>query len=90
MVMNPITQQQGIIVLAYWAKTRPELWCGDRRGTLIRRFIARVIGFLFGHAKAPIAKDATTVEQGREECLNKEKSKNILTDVSSIRKSSLN
>ena len=29
MGMNPITQEKGIIVLAYWAKTRPELWCGE-------------------------------------------------------------
>jgi hypothetical protein len=40
--------------------------------------------------KASIATDTTTAEQRREECLTKEKSKNILTDVSSIRKSSLN
>ena len=93
MAVNPITQQQGIIVLAYWSKTRPELWCGDRRGLLLIRFyhlIGRVLGFLFVHTKPSIAKDATTAEQGREECLTKEKSKNMLTDVSRTRKSSLN
>ena len=88
MAMNPITQQQGIIVLAYWAKTRPELWCGAYRGTL-RRFIARVIGFLLGHMKAFMAKDTTNVEKGKEECLTKEGPKNILTAVPS-QKTSLN
>ena len=93
MAVNPITQQQGIIVLAYWSKTRPELWCGDHRGTRLIRFyqlIRRVIGFLFVHRKASTAKDTTTVEQGRGECLTKERPKSILTDVSSTRKSSLN
>jgi hypothetical protein len=94
MAINPITQQQGVIVLAYWPKTRPELWCGGYRGQsrFIRfyHFIRRVLEFLFGHTKASVAKDATTAEQRREECLTKEKLKNILTDVSSTRKSSLN
>jgi hypothetical protein len=27
--INPITQQQGIVVLAFWPKIRPELWCGE-------------------------------------------------------------
>ena len=88
MAMNPITQQQGIIVLAYWAKTRPELWCGAYRGTL-RRFIARVIWFLLGHMKAFMAKDTTNVEKGEEECLTKEGPKNILTAVPN-QKTSLN
>jgi hypothetical protein len=83
MAMNPITQQSGIVILAFWAKTRPELWCGcyRRRPRLIPfcyRFIIggfwRAIGSLFG----------------RKECLTKEKPKNISADILPIRKSSLN
>lgn len=93
-VTNPLTQQMGVIVNGYWFKTMPELWCGKYRGhsRFIRFYhlIARVLEFLFVHTKASIAKDATTVEQRREECLTKEEPKNILTDVSRTRKSSLN
>jgi len=93
MAVNPITQQQGIVILSFWSKTRPELWCGAYRGIRLIRFyqlIRRVIGSLFVHTKASVAKDAAPVEERRGECLTKEKSKNILTDVSSTRKSSLN
>jgi hypothetical protein len=88
MVTSPITQQKGVMVLGYWCNTRPELWCGVYRGTL-RRFIARVIGFLLGHTKAFMAKDTTNVEKEKEECLTKERPKNILTAVPS-QKTSLN
>jgi len=79
-VMSPITQQQGVIVLAYWPKTRPELWCGDYRGRglilFCRHLVGRVIGFLSAHR--------------RGECPSQERSKDILTDVSPKKKPSLN
>lgn len=93
MVISPITQQKGVIVLAYWSKTRPELWCGAYRLHLIRfcrHLIGRTIGFLFIHTKASMAKDTTTVDQGRGECLNKEKSKDILAAVPPNQKTPLN
>lgn len=89
MVISPITQQKGVIVLAYWSKTRPELWCGAYRGSL-RRFIARVIRFLLTHTKASLTKDTTTVDQEKEECQTEERPKNILTAVPPNQKTSLN
>ena len=55
--MNPITQEQGMVILAYWPKTRPELWCGKYRRKVrvipfFRRLVNWVVGILLGrHGK---------------------------------------
>ena len=79
-VMHPLTHEQGIAILAFWTKTRPELWCGegrrDRLTTRLTRFFSQLIKKVFVHR--------------REECLKSEKQKDMSTNLSQIQKSSLN
>ena len=50
---NPLTNEVGVVVNAYFLKMNPDLWCGEyrRRPWLIplcRRLIGKIVGFLRG------------------------------------------
>lgn len=81
--MNPLTHEQGMVVLSYWPKTRPELQCGEylRKARVLpfcQRLIAQVlwfcwpvIGRVIGFLSRPLSKG--------EKCPTKEESKDTST-----------